>query len=73
MNQDILQGQWKQMTGQMRNWWGKLTDNDLQRIQGNRDKLVGALQEKYGWSREQAIAEVDRRIDEYERTHTTRV
>ncbi len=56
MNQDILQGQWKQMTGQMRNWWGKLTDNDWQRIQGNRDKLVGALQEKYGWSREQAKA-----------------
>ncbi len=69
MNQDILKGQWKQVSGSMRNWWGRLTDNDVQQIQGNRDKLVGLLQERYGWTKEQANAEVNRRMMEYEQKH----
>ncbi len=73
MNQDILQGQWKQVSGQMRNWWGRLTDNDVQQIQGNRDKLLGLLQERYGWTKEQANAEVNRRMMEYEQKHPAHV
>ncbi len=65
MNRDVMQGQWKQMRGQAKDWWGKLTDDDLDRIQGNWDKLVGALQERYGYSREQAEQEVNRRMTEY--------
>ncbi len=66
---DVLKGQWKQMRGQVKNWWGKLTDNDLERIQGNRDKLVGALQERYGYTQLQAEQEVDRRMAEYNTQH----
>lgn len=73
MNQDIIQGQWKQVSGQLRNWWGRLTDNDVQQIQGNRDKLVGLLQERFGWTKEQANAEVNRRMMEYEQKHPAHV
>ncbi len=62
MNKDIFEGNWKQMRGQMRNWWGKLTDDDFEQIAGNKDKLVGKLQERYGYSREQAEREVDQRM-----------
>ncbi len=59
MNKDIFEGNWKQMSGQMRNWWGKLTDDDFEQIAGNKDKLIGKLQERYGYSREQAEREVN--------------
>ncbi len=65
MSSDILKGQWKQLRGSVKDWWGKLTDNDVERIDGNRDKLVGALQERYGWTRAQAQGEVDRRLADY--------
>ena len=39
MNQDILTGKWKQMRGQVKQWWGKLTDDDLDRVDGAMDKL----------------------------------
>jgi uncharacterized protein YjbJ (UPF0337 family) len=66
MNLDILEGKLKQISGEMRRWWGKLTDDDLQQVGGNVDSLVGKLQERYGYSREQAEAEVDRRLTEHE-------
>ena len=44
MNQDILTGKWKQMRGQVKQWWGRLSDDDLDRIDGAMDKLAGALQ-----------------------------
>jgi uncharacterized protein YjbJ (UPF0337 family) len=59
MNQDILEGKWKQMKGQAKQAWGKLTDDDLDRISGSRDELVGLIQERYGWERERAEREVD--------------
>lgn len=62
MNEDILQGNWKQLKGQVRNWWGKLTDDDVDQIAGNRDILIGKLQERYGYSREQAEREIDRNM-----------
>ncbi len=65
MAQDILKGQWKQMRGQMRVWWGKLTDDDLEQVQGNYDKLLGLLQAKYGYDRAQAESEINRRLGEY--------
>ena len=61
MNSDVFAGKWKQMKGQAKEWWGKLTDDDLTRIEGNRDKLVGALQERYGYTREKAEEEINRR------------
>jgi uncharacterized protein YjbJ (UPF0337 family) len=72
MNEDILEGQWKQIRGQMREWWGDLTDDDLDRVQGKTEKLVGLLQEKYGYTQAQAETEVNRRLTEYKMQHGTR-
>ena len=55
---DQIAGNWKQLKGQFRAQWGKLTDDDLQVIAGNGDKLVGKLQETYGISREEAERQV---------------
>jgi uncharacterized protein YjbJ (UPF0337 family) len=65
MNQDILAGKWKQMRGELKTWWGKLTDDDFDRIGGQKDKLVGLIQERYGYTREQAEQEIERRLQEY--------
>ena len=65
MNQDIFAGQWQQMQGALQAWWGKLTDDDFERIAGQKDKLVGVLQEKYGYARAQAQHEVEWRMKEY--------
>ena len=66
MNKDVLEGKWKQMRGEVKSWWGKLTDDDLDRAAGKFDILVGLLQERYGYSRERAVDEVDRRVTEFE-------
>jgi len=59
MNREILKGKWKRLKGSARPKWGKLTDDDLDRIEGSRDELVGMIQERYGKSREEAEREVD--------------
>jgi uncharacterized protein YjbJ (UPF0337 family) len=65
MNEDIFAGQWKQMRGELKSWWGKLADDDLDRIGGQKDKLIGLVQEKYGYARDYAEQEVERRFKEY--------
>jgi len=60
MNEDILQGKWNQLKGKVRQQWGKLTDDDLDRISGKREEIVGLLQERYGWERERAMNEYER-------------
>ena len=67
MNEDILAGKWKQIRGHAKEWWGKLTDDDLDRVQGKRDVLVGLLQSKYGYTRQKADEEIDQHINEYDR------
>ncbi|WP_456315829.1 CsbD family protein [Plastoroseomonas arctica] len=54
MNWDQIAGNWKQMTGKVREQWGKLTDDDLAVIGGQRDQLLGKVQERYGITKEQA-------------------
>jgi uncharacterized protein YjbJ (UPF0337 family) len=66
MNKHILEGKWKQVRGEAKAWWGKLTDNDLDRVAGKFEVLVGLLQEKYGYSREQAADEIDSRVTDFE-------
>jgi uncharacterized protein YjbJ (UPF0337 family) len=66
MNKDIVEGKWKQMRGETRAWWGKLTDDDLDRAAGKFEVLAGLLQEKYGYTREAAADEIDKRVTEYE-------
>ncbi len=61
MNKNILEGNWKQMRGQAKMWWGKLTDDDLQKVDGKFDQLAGVLQEKYGYTLQQAEDEIKKR------------
>jgi uncharacterized protein YjbJ (UPF0337 family) len=58
MNADTLKGQWHQLKGGIKTQWGKLTDNDLDQIAGQSEKLIGKLQERYGYARDRAEREV---------------
>jgi uncharacterized protein YjbJ (UPF0337 family) len=57
MNADTLKGQWHQVKGEIKNQWGKLTDSDLDQISGQSEKLIGKLQERYGYARDRAERE----------------
>jgi uncharacterized protein YjbJ (UPF0337 family) len=59
MNWDRIEGNWKQFKGQVRQQWGKLTDDDLDVIEGKRTELSGRLQERYGYAKDQADREID--------------
>ena len=48
MNTDMFKGQWSQFKGELKRQWGKFTDDDLLQIQGDYDKFVGKIQERYG-------------------------
>lgn len=63
MNEDIIQGKWKQLKGHMKRQWGKLTDDDLDVAEGNRDYLIGRIQERTGQARDQ----VEKEVKEFER------
>jgi uncharacterized protein YjbJ (UPF0337 family) len=72
MNSDQLQGNWKQLKGKIKEQWGKLTDDDLTIINGRTEQLLGRLQERYGYTREQAEREFARQMSAWDET-TTRV
>ncbi|TGY90555.1 CsbD family protein [Marinicauda algicola] len=63
MNGAELKAKWKQLTGEAKRQWGKLTDDDLKIIEGDKDKLVGKIQERYGKSRDEAEREVNAWIE----------
>jgi uncharacterized protein YjbJ (UPF0337 family) len=71
MTDHIIEGQWKQLKGEAKRLWGKLTEDDLERAAGNRDKLVGSLQERYGYHKEQAQNEFDRWVEKVRAKHRT--
>jgi uncharacterized protein YjbJ (UPF0337 family) len=59
MDWDRVEGNWKQLTGKVKEKWGKLTDDDLTAIGGKREQLEGKIQERYGYAKDQARREVD--------------
>jgi uncharacterized protein YjbJ (UPF0337 family) len=65
---DVIKGKWNQLKGEARTEWGKLTDDDWDQIAGNRDKLIGRLQETYGWEK----MEAERRVDDWFSRHGDR-
>ena len=65
MNWDRIEGNWKQAKGQVKQKWGKLTDDDLTYIEGHRDQLVGRIQERYGIGRDEA----EREVRDWEASH----
>jgi uncharacterized protein YjbJ (UPF0337 family) len=66
MNKDVLEGKWKQIRGEAKAWWGKLTDDDLDRAAGKVEVLAGMLQEKYGYTHQRAVEDIDKHVTEYE-------
>ena len=65
MNWDVIKGKWSQIKGDAQSEWGHLTDNDWEEIKGDKDKLLGKLQESYGWTREEA----ERRTNDWANRH----
>ncbi|KMK75020.1 CsbD family protein [Alkalihalobacillus pseudalcaliphilus] len=59
MEQTKWKGRWNQMKGEAKKKWGKLTDDDLQQVDGDKDKLIGKVQERYGITKEEAKKDVD--------------
>ncbi len=59
MNWDILEGKWKEYRGKAKAQWGKLTEDDLDQVDGRRDQLAGKLQTRYGMAKDEAEREVD--------------
>lgn len=64
MNEDRIKGKWKQLTGSVKEKWGKLTDDDLKVVEGNSEYLAGRIQERYGIARDEA----ERQVREFERS-----
>lgn len=62
MNWDRVKGNWKQFRGEAKRQWGKLTDDDLDVVEGDRDKLVGKIQERYGVAKDEA----ERRVEQWQ-------
>lgn len=60
MNNDIMKGKWKQVSGGLKEKWGKLTDDDLQEIAGSLEKFQGKMQEKYGMTKDEARKEFEK-------------
>jgi uncharacterized protein YjbJ (UPF0337 family) len=59
MNNDIMKGKWKQVSGGLKEKWGKLTDDDLQEIDGSLEKFQGKMQERYGMAKDEAQKEFE--------------
>ena len=66
MNWDRVQGNWKEMSGQAKQNWGKLTHDEHTTIKGRREELEGAIQKRYGYAIDQAKTEIDNWLDEME-------
>lgn len=61
---DVLKGQWKQFKGRIKEQWSELTDDEIDKVQGESQQLVGLLQEKYGYAKAKAEAEVEEFLSE---------
>jgi uncharacterized protein YjbJ (UPF0337 family) len=64
--QDILQGEWPALKGQVKLRWGKLTDSDMQRLSGKTEELAGVLQQRYGYGNTQAKIEINQWVSEHD-------
>ena len=68
MNADVIKGKWHQLKGEVKSRWGKLTDDDLDRVAGDSEKLIGRVQERYGYARHDAEREVSDFFDHQARS-----
>ena len=63
MNWDEIAGRWNEHMGRARERWGRLTDDDLQAVEGQRDQLIGKIQHAYGTTRDEAEKQIDDFLD----------
>jgi uncharacterized protein YjbJ (UPF0337 family) len=68
MNEDILKGKWNEIKGNIRSKWGKLTDDDVDTVQGNAETLIGKIQQAYGHGRDRVEREVNEFLGSYNRS-----
>ncbi len=68
-NQDILEGKWPELKGQVKQQWGKLTDDDIQQLSGKTEELTGVLQQRYGYGKVQAEMEIDNWLRDRDQAH----
>ncbi len=61
MNKDIIHGKWKEIKGQIKQQWGKLTDDDISKLKGSYEELHGLIQKKYGYEQDKT----DKQIEEF--------
>ena len=73
MNQDIFDGNWKQLKGKVREQWGRLTDDDLDKAAGKRDQVLGKIQERYGIAKDEAERQLKDFEEVYSKSSTTGV
>ena len=66
MNKDIFEHKWDRVRGEVRGWWGQLTEEDLDKVDGKFEVFIALLREKYGYSRVRAVKEIDRHFEEYD-------
>ncbi len=69
-NQDIVQGKWPELKGQVKQQWGKLTDDDVQRLSGKTEELTGVLQQRYGYGKVQAEMEINKWVSAHDQAPT---
>jgi len=62
---ETFDAEWTRVKGHARQWWNRLSESDLEQVSGEKDRLVRLVQEKYGYARERAEQEIDRRLREY--------
>ena len=70
MNWDRIEGNWKQLKGKIKEQWGELTDDDIDRVAGRRDQLAGQMQETYGIGKDEAERQIDEWADAYDDSDT---
>ena len=68
---DILQGKWLELKGQVKQKWGKLTDDDMTKLTGKQEELAGVLQQRYGYTKEQAGTEITNWLRDHDKKPTT--
>ena len=68
-NEDIVQDKWPELKGQVKQKWGKLTDDDIQRLSGTREELTGVLRQRYGYGEAQAEIEINNWLHDRDQMH----
>ncbi len=65
MNHNIWQGKYRQLRGEWKRGWGKFTSDDRQRLEGELDRVLGLVQQRYGYTRENAVNEIEHYVQRY--------